>query len=849
MRSLERFFPRLFAIAGVALALLAGLCATAGAYDNRGPGSIFEGGPHRTINELAVQRFVATLDKSDPRKALVDGRRYLLRGPRIIETSPWMAAPPEEDQPLTWDQWVVEGGFTADEPELFNSFRHFYDPLSWNPDPPLTRGALMGELDRIEGVPYLTDHLVQIRTYLDKYCYTPEVRHVRDWAVWEANVKVDAKSWAIVGNPGDGRYANRYSWQAGVKYFTVAFSGVYAGKPLTQGQRDRACAMAWRSLGETMHLLADMTCIPHVRNDSHPGVSLTRMAKEKTVGLSPEDEGHPDLDPTLGVLKHDPYEHYVNDALIRKSVPDPAKLEGVSIGAIKTLHRATIPDELFDHVALFTNRNFFSADTIPFLLSSDDRLSRVHVQANDCRAYPEPLFSVMDYPLANERDWDSSKTQADERIFAAADDEDGYYWSTIWDKKVRLCHRTWLSFAGWGGRKASKGISYPCVEDQASILLPLAVAANAKLADLFVPKIEIRIDSVDLVDGRLVGEVKHTPYGAFMEQLVYNDAEPKCIIQHGARTTTLRKEVKIKQGRIEIDIRELPIQPDDMVVLEMEIAGFCIESKPSRAIGESKKEPLPKEGLKYWDETDPKNRDHDPNSHYAERYWYYDSPRPLPEDWIEYELGHVRHGKYERLSHGKVVESAEYHYGLPHNEEISHDPKSGSVISRRRHDKGRLLEETWYYGNGQVAFHVVYTGHRREADGRIDLADGTYEDFFESGQAWTSGKLANAEVGVDVKVYRYERIGMNVGGKTGQWVQRFEDASVRITSAFKDNSPIGPWVEYAKPGILRRTGQHNDGGRQVGKWYFYDDDGKKDRYEVYGENGDRIDSGYAKDEQ
>ena len=37
-------------------------------------------------------------------------------------------------------------------------------------------------------------------------------------------------------------------------------------------EKDKLFAAAWRSLGETMHLIADMSVPSHVRNDSHPGV-------------------------------------------------------------------------------------------------------------------------------------------------------------------------------------------------------------------------------------------------------------------------------------------------------------------------------------------------------------------------------------------------------------------------------------------------------------------------------------------------------------------------------------------------------------------------------------------------
>ena len=46
-------------------------------------------------------------------------------------------------------------------------------------------------------------------------------------------------------------------------------------------EKDKLSAAAWRSLGETMHLIADMSVPSHVRNDSHPELEWTQFITDK----------------------------------------------------------------------------------------------------------------------------------------------------------------------------------------------------------------------------------------------------------------------------------------------------------------------------------------------------------------------------------------------------------------------------------------------------------------------------------------------------------------------------------------------------------------------------------------
>jgi hypothetical protein len=93
---------------------------------------------------------------------------------------------------------------------------------------------------------------------------------------------IDAKTWGL-DHPD-----NPFSFKQGLIYYKLAME-VAEDRPLQPmlsqshfklnlnlapvdhaDQRRTYLALAYRSLGETMHMLADMTQPAHVRNDSHP---------------------------------------------------------------------------------------------------------------------------------------------------------------------------------------------------------------------------------------------------------------------------------------------------------------------------------------------------------------------------------------------------------------------------------------------------------------------------------------------------------------------------------------------------------------------------------------------------
>ncbi|MCJ7611196.1 MAG: hypothetical protein MUP19_02955, partial [Candidatus Aminicenantes bacterium] len=133
----------------------------------------------------------------------------------------------------------------------------------------------------------------------------------KDWNLWAAQnagrlftnlPRLNAVDWAVEGPAVSTFKPNEYSWNRGVEFMRRAFHSTES-----QARKDQLFAAAWRALGETMHLLADMTVPAHVRNDSHPGLGLVPL-----MGITDR----------WGSLKKDPYESTLEANVIRADIYD-----------------------------------------------------------------------------------------------------------------------------------------------------------------------------------------------------------------------------------------------------------------------------------------------------------------------------------------------------------------------------------------------------------------------------------------------------------------------------------------------------------------------------------------------
>jgi hypothetical protein len=392
---------------------------------------------HPKINAIALQRFIdqaqgraAAGAKIDPAMVKVFAKYDF--NPPTVDGYMFMPAGTEDGRQHEFAMWIADGGRTADLPVVKQSLRHFYDPLARN------------------GFAWLTD-IVN-----DAY---PNM-------LVGGNPEVDARTWAL--GLGGAAKESAYSWH----------NGQWVLARYCRGEKLVNVGDAWRSIGETMHLLGDMTVPAHVRNDGHPG------------GLG-------DL---LEWFRGDPYEDYVNAETVAKWADAPVDPE-----LLKTLAACTTPEALFDEVARWTNKNFPSQDTLAGTLSDGRRITN----ANKCKEYPSPLI--------------------DPKLFTGQ-----YYYKTDYKGKLPLAERRWAEVAGATKTAAgSEGeatlekqiLEYPwidsvCVESQAERLIPAAIAANVRLLELVMPRLEVALSGFDAKAGTLAGSVTSSVSGGPPRRLV-----------------------------------------------------------------------------------------------------------------------------------------------------------------------------------------------------------------------------------------------------------------------------------------------------------------------------------------
>ncbi len=341
---------------------------------------------NKTIN-LTVQKY--------------NGKKVANTGLKIVN---------EINADMTAKEWISHGGFSADEPELDASLRHFYDP---------TRPAGQG---------YLTDLVDGVISYFGIQ-----------------NPQMDAKTWALSAPD------NYYNWSKAKEHMKRGL------ERLDEAEKAEFFAMAYRALGETLHLFADMGCPPHVRNDAHPAFA----ANSNLYG------------------DWDPYEE-LSQYFFESSLYNP-KICYVLTNQFRT---AQSVDELFDLMASFTNTNFPSEDT---------QYGENVVPNNKKTQYGTPYFGGDAYLEA-----------------------DKYYYKNIEGYKIKMAQANSYFFGG-----EVTYLNVDCVESQASILLPSIVEGGANVMRFFFPKLEVSITNADnqgnlegtikhIVDNEYMDEIFYT---------------------------------------------------------------------------------------------------------------------------------------------------------------------------------------------------------------------------------------------------------------------------------------------------------------------------------------------------
>lgn len=434
---------------------------------------------HRNINSLIVEQFNLKLVSSAFPSERFKNYLFVLNGNKtlpgtFISEGGWFEIK-EEQRSVSPAEWIVHGGYSADEPEIKASFRHFYDPTE------------------SEGNRYLHDHL-------DK--------------MGNINPKIDHLKWALDHSD------HQYNWENGKAAMMSAL------QTEDKDFRNEEMAFAWRALGETLHMIADMGCPAHVRDDAHAAETATGY---RLGSPDPYEENIEALSKVLGIK-----EYYINGK--------------VDFGLQDKFRAAKTVSEIAIELAKYTNENFFTTQTI----AGSGVVPLIHPE----KTYASPSLDDCTY-----------------------DEIDFVYKKNISGNEVLMCSDLKYS---WG---IFKGRGYPyinveCTRSQAAALMPQIVEAGIHTMRLYIPEMKIEITEYDEDKEILKGKVTHKTNNEYTREIKYNgrvdiyDGKSRMgIVSINCEDGKFEKEVKKKYFR-KVDWKEHGIYA------EFEFGGIIVKSEP-----------------------------------------------------------------------------------------------------------------------------------------------------------------------------------------------------------------------------------------------------------------------------
>jgi len=398
--------------------------------------------PHSQINSEAITLFARRMGGKEKFRLgpLVNNAlQQPLRGVAVTSSSLTASGFVSAEANYSMRRWIVMGGDWADEPHLYSSVRHFYDPL------------------RITGVAYLTD-----QSWAHGHYDSPQI---------------DARAWGLdhPDNPFT-LYTALAAYKAALEVrddvpLSPAISAPHFKTTLNlvpkdhDDQRKLHLSRAYRALGESMHMLGDMTQPAHVRNDSHPADEPIEVA-------------------TFA-------EH------VRRAAANPfidSRIRPFIASAGGTLQT---PAELFHQVARFTNSTFYSMDTIydePSAIRPNNRQT----------PYPSPQFKDLVEVKTTVRGFLTPRTVKklygvfDGKRVAMAQERLSFHWfdpeQTVFGGFDNLKEKGGRGIAVGTNRLGPYHVPHAFAASQGEVLLPMAIHACADLMDLFFPTLELKAE-------------------------------------------------------------------------------------------------------------------------------------------------------------------------------------------------------------------------------------------------------------------------------------------------------------------------------------------------------------------
>ncbi len=398
--------------------------------------------------------------------------------------------PADIEKSYTPIEWISQGGWMEDEPWGPASICHFYDPKGID-----------------NGKKYLTDNSGNVEWL---------VSMPKEW------FSRDAKSWATGTE-------NAYGWTKAKEYVIKAL------KESDVPTKNTYMAKAYRCLGQTLHLVADMGCPPHVRNDSHP---------PKISFLVGDPDPYEDI-----CKKLDMY------SLAKANSPNPVLATQLTAAQKFT--------DVFESLAIFTNEKFCSGGTI-----NTDRYKPT-IRSNN--PYPLPLLSESDYNTS----------------------EYAYY-KTYDGVKVKMCKdKVAVPFAIIFGKDSTRGrpyLDYECVESMASAIIPNVVEAGANVVRMFVPSLkmeitEAKVDSGGIIRGRVsytIPSMEDEYSGLFDLKEIYNG--PVNLFLNGT-DTKIQAIAKKNNFEFKLNGSLKDLKKDDLALTKLDFGGIVLKSLPKNVSG------------------------------------------------------------------------------------------------------------------------------------------------------------------------------------------------------------------------------------------------------------------------